>query len=342
MKRILLLCTLAETGGTQMSVYNLARELTALGHMVTVGFGPGTFLKDALSAINIKTVQFQHLKRSYNIGTNTRFVLELSRYLTQHPQDVLHCNSSNTLFGAVAAKIQKKKPLTVFTFRGLSLLDIHYPGSPIKKWLYRTIFNILLLSIDKKVCVSQENFDQLKRYGMTKHTSVVYNGLDATHLTFLEQKEARAVLGEKIGTPLSEKIIIGSIGRLSYQKNYEFLITEWPAITTLFPNAMCIIIGEGPEKSKYEALIKALHIEKECLLVGSIEKAQRYLKAFDLFVMPSRYEGLSIVLIEALFANVPILASDVNSNAEVVETAGKTFPLDDARAFLKQLACFST
>lgn len=337
---ILILATLGEPGGTQTSVYNLAKKLQDSGHTVTVGFGPGTFLRDILDKAHIPFVQFQHLNRSYNLIHNLRFIVELSRYLKHHPQDVLHCNSSNTLFGALAAKMQKKQILTVFTFRGLSLLDKNYPGSSLKKWIYKKIFQLLLLPIDKKVCVSQENYTQLVEYHMAHNTTVIHNGLEEKHLNFLEKEQAIEALQAHVPISLKERMILGSIGRLSYQKNYEFLIQEWSSIQKQFPNAIGIIIGDGPEQSHYREEIRVRHLQNEIILVGSIDAAHTYLKAFDLFIMPSRYEGLSLVLIEALFAGIPIIASDVNSNKEVIGEAGVTYPLDDAIVFHNKLKHF--
>ncbi|GIW65424.1 MAG: hypothetical protein KatS3mg093_403 [Candidatus Parcubacteria bacterium] len=96
------------------------------------------------------------------------------------------------------------------------------------------------------------------------------------------------------------------------------MIEVFPEILKIKDNAVAIIIGEGLERKKYENLIEKYSLKDKFFLIGEIKDASRYLKAFDLFVLPSRYEGMSITLIEALFAQIPILASDVGGNKEIV------------------------
>jgi len=127
----------------------------------------------------------------------------------------------------------------------------------------------------------------------------------------LERETARKFLEEKIKINLKDKFLIGSIGRLDYSKNYEFLIKVFPEILKVKPEAIAIVIGEGPERKKLENLIEKGDLKEKIFLIGELKDASKYLKAFDLFVLPSRYEGLSIILIESLFAQIPILASDV-------------------------------
>jgi glycosyltransferase involved in cell wall biosynthesis len=121
---------------------------------------------------------------------------------------------------------------------------------------------------------------------------------------------------------------------LDYSKNYEFLINVFPEILKMKPEAIVIIVGEGPERKKLENLIERTNLKEKIFLIGELKDASKYLKAFDLFVLPSRYEGLSITLIEALFAQIPILASDVGGNEEIV---GKECIFKNEKEFLEKI-----
>jgi len=334
MKKVLIVITKAEIGGAQIITLNLAKGLKEKGIDVILGFGEGDFLKEEAKKFNIPFKCFKTLKRTNNPIKNLLFILEIKKFLEQKKIDVVHFNSSNSLFGAIGTKLAKNKPKTIFTFHGLSVLDPNYKKTPhYFKKLYWLIFKFLLKFIDKAIFVSQSNLEYAKKIGLIKNGEVIYYGLDFKSSDFLSKKIAIKALSEKIGFQIKDRFIVGSVGRLAYQKNYEFLIRVFPEIIKLKKNAICIIIGEGSERSKYESLIKENNLENKIFLVGEIKEAYKYLKAFDLFVLPSRYEGLSISLIETLFAEISALASKINGNEEIL---GKEFlyPLDNKKQFL--------
>ena len=84
-------------------------------------------------------------------------------------------------------------------------------------------------------------------------------------------------------------------------------------------NPQFIIIGEGPERKNLENLIKKYNLEKQIFLLGSLENASQYLQGFDIFVLPSRKEGLPYTLLEAQSANLPIVATDVGGIPEIIQ-----------------------
>jgi glycosyltransferase involved in cell wall biosynthesis len=258
----------------------------------------------------------------------------LRKFIESEQIDVVHFNSSNSLFGAIGAKQAKNKPETVFTFHGLSVLDPNYKS--FFKIFYWLIFKFLLMFVDKAVFVSKNNLDYATRTGLVKNGDVVYNGLDLKDADFLTKDEARKFLSSKTDTNLNNKFIIGSIGRLAYPKNYEFLIQAFPDILKAKPDAIGIIIGEGPERTKYESLIKELGLSDKVKLAGEVKDAYRYLRAFDVFVLPSIYEGLSISLIETLIAGVPALASNVGGNAEILGEKN-VYPSGAKKEFIEKL-----
>jgi glycosyltransferase involved in cell wall biosynthesis len=224
----------------------------------------------------------------------------------------------------------------------MSVLDENYQQSFFKKLIYFRYFKFFMKYIDYPVFVSRHNLELAKkiklieenRENKEKETGyLVYNGLDYDNLELLPKAKAREGLGIN-----NNNFIIGSIGRLAYQKNYEFLIKVFPEILKIKPEARLIIIGEGEKRQELEDMIKELStkdetIAKKIILKGNIENAYRYLKAFDMFVLPSRYEGLSITLLETLKAEIPILASRVGGNAETLAQA-ELFKLNNEKDFI--------
>jgi len=318
--KILIVITRGNVGGATNFVFWLVKGLKEKGIEVKVGFGEGEYLKEKLEKEKIEFVNFKWLKRTHNPLSNLFFIFEIKKFLDKEKFDICHFNSTNALFGAIGVKISKSKPKTVFTVHGLSILDTNYKKNLWLKPVYWLTFKLLFFFTDVPVFVSKNNLEIAKKIKLIKNGIVIHNGIPEPE--FLEREIARKFLEEKIKIDLKDKFLIGSIGRLDYQKNYEFLINVFSEILKIKPETIAIIIGEGSEREKLEKLIKKENLKQKIFLIGELKDASKYLKAFDLFILPSRYEGLSITLIESLFAQVPILASDVGGNKEI---AGENF-----------------
>ncbi|OGM93288.1 hypothetical protein A2372_02730 [Candidatus Wolfebacteria bacterium RIFOXYB1_FULL_54_12] len=334
---ILLIITKGEIGGAQVFVSTLAKILHAQGHKVTVACGEGDYLRDTLAPEGISIVRFNSLRRTKNPFTNLFFGWELRTFIAQHSFDVIHFNSSNALFGVIGARLLRHRPKIVFTLHGLSIVDPNFSASKIMKRLYRLLFKFLLSLVDESVFVSKENLEYATRVGLLAKGTVIHNGIAANALRFLSRDEARTSLSALTKTNLSNSFIIGSIGRLAYPKNYEFLIDTLPDILRDIPDAIVLVIGEGPEREKYERMIGLRKLSSSVFFVGELVDAYQYIKAFDLFTLPSEYEGMSITLIEAMFAEVPILASRVGGTPELLDDPKQTYALDDAEDFIAKV-----
>ena len=341
-KNIFLLCTRADTGGVQVFVRDLARDLKSRNILVTVGFGPkGDYLASELQKLNIPYVRFKHLKRSHNPLTNLVFISEFKHFLNKNNFTTIHINSSNALTAAAAAKKSKARPQTIFTVHGLSLLDENYKKANQLKSFYLFYFKFFLKFVDKLIFISQENQKQAKNLKLSQENHIIHNGLEPSAIGMLSHHEAQGQLSSAANPKLHlnwiDSFAIGSVGRLSYQKNYDFLVNIFPKILRLIPNAKLIIIGEGEGRVKLEEMIKARKLEKSIFLAGNIANAAKYLPAFDLFILPSRYEGLPLTLIEALFAGLPMLISKVGGNAEILNnSADQLYKLNDKNDFLNK------
>jgi len=333
--KILIVVTKSELGGAQVVVLNLARGLKKQGLDVTVAGGPGEYLPAELEKDGIPFYRFKNLERSYNPFKIFKFITELKEYTKREKFTAVHLNSTNALFGVWGLAQLNPKPKIVFTVHGLSFLDPNYRTNFFISSAYKLFFKLAWQKVTSLVFVSRLNYlDTLKR-GLAKSGEVIYNGLDLSPEYFLSRAEAINFVSQKIGLDLSGSYIYGSIGRLAYQKNYEFLINAYSEIKKIKPLAKLIIIGEGPDRSKYETLIKSYRLEKDVYLLGEIKDGSHYLKAYDLFVLPSVYEGMSLSLMEASLAQVPILASRVGGNEEII---GKEncFGLNDMSDFISK------
>ena len=336
--KVLIVITKSEIGGAQVFVLNLARSLFKMGCDVHVAAGDGDYLEEELRKSNITFHYLNSLKRNVSLINSLYFIFDLYRLLRIEKYDLIHLNSSNTLIGSISAYLLRKKPKIVFTFHGLSFLDENFKIKKIFKFFAKLYFDIFLKTIDRTVFVSKLNYKESKEANVVKYGEVIYNGLDEKEMSLLNASEARGFFTDKCKTDLSNSFLIGSTGRLAYQKNYEFLINNFLYIKKRIPNAKIVVIGDGPDQVKYKEQIIKFGIKDDFFLIGALKDSYKYIKAFDVFTLPSRYEGLSISLIEAIFAEIPILASNVGGNSEVVGgDFNQLYKFDDINDYVEKL-----
>ena len=114
-------------------------------------------------------------------------------------------------------------------------------------------------------------------------------------------------------------ILIGTIANLYNNKGLEYLILATKKIQENVKNCHFMIIGDGPERQSLEKIIKNHELQNIVFLIGAIPDAYKFLKAFDLFVLPSVKEGQPWVILEAMAAGVPIVATNIAGIAEMIE-----------------------
>lgn len=118
--------------------------------------------------------------------------------------------------------------------------------------------------------------------------------------------------------PLNEHFQFIAIGRLFGQKAHADLLQAFAIVNRKFPNTRLVIYGEGPLKEMLEKLVSSLKLSNSVVLAGRVHGAWRELYKANCFVLPSRYEGFSGALVEALLSGIPVIASDIPMNKEAV------------------------
>ena len=135
---------------------------------------------------------------------------------------------------------------------------------------------------------------------------IINNAIDATAYSFNPKK--RIEMRHQLG--LADKLIIGHVGRFNPQKNHLFLLDIFAALLKKEPNAVLLLVGGGENMLKIQAKAHALGIAEHVRFLGVRSDVADLMQAMDVFVFPSLYEGLGIVLIEAQAAGLPCVVSD--------------------------------
>lgn len=160
----------------------------------------------------------------------------------------------------------------------------------------------------------------VKKWGVApEKVHVIYNGVDFKK-SELTKEEAR----KKIGIP--GNIIITS-GRLVPWKGFKMLVKIMPKVLEVNQFLRLVIIGDGPEKKTLESMVKNMGLERKVFIVGKKTKEEMavYFAAADMFVLNSGYEGFSHQILEAMAAGVPVIASAVGGNKEVINQGKNGF-----------------
>lgn len=142
---------------------------------------------------------------------------------------------------------------------------------------------------------------------VNKELRVINNAIDCKKFSYNKEvrNECRSELGIEEGD-----ILIGHVGRFMYQKNHEFLIEVFSEICKERKNAKLLLIGEGDLLETVKKKVGLLQLENSVIFAGVRKDVNRYMQAMDLFLLPSRFEGLPVVGIEAQAAGLPCLMSN--------------------------------
>jgi len=319
-KKILYIITKGNFGGAQRYVLDLATNLSKNDFDVVVAMGEGTALLKKLEEKNIRTISLPSLKRDINIYSDISTFFAIISLLKKECPDIVHLNSSKAgLLGALAVRILNIFNLTpncakrkaIFTGHGWAFNE----NRSVLSRLFLTLLHaITILLSHKTIAVSKKIAEQISHFPFVMNKiTLIHNGTGS--IDFLDQKDARL----EIGVTLKEPLWIGTTSELHETKGLDFLIKAFAGVSVAHPEATLIIIGEGQERKKLEKLIKQKNLMSKVHLAGFVLDAAKYLKAFDIFTLTSRSEGLPYSILEAGLAELPVIASRVGGIPEVIE-----------------------
>ncbi|MFZ5364691.1 MAG: glycosyltransferase family 4 protein [Patescibacteria group bacterium] len=331
--KILYLITQSSWGGAQKYVFDLARALKEK-HEVAVACGGDGELPRRLREVNVKVIPLKYLRRDISFFSEIKGYSELKKLLKAEKPEILHLNSSKAgVLGSLAAR---KLPVkVVYTVHGAVFTAAF-------NRLYQLAFKLVERGSSKykdRIIAVSENDRQLwlkNKVCEPEKIVTIRNGIDLDgEADMLAKDQAKKALNINNDA----RLVIGIVANFYAEKNYLFLIRSFAELLKSMPEAELIIIGEGRERSRIAQEIKALSLNNKVALLGFIPDAMKYVRAFDVFVLPSIKEGLPGTLLEAQLAKVPIVASDVGGIPEIVsdDKTGLLFDSNDQSQFVDKI-----
>lgn len=301
---ILQIITRCELGGAQSVVVNLANKLSDENEVI-VAAGEGDGKMFSLLNPRIKQERLHHLQRALSPKNDFLSIFDLWKLYQKYQPDIVHLHSSKAGMLGRLVFPSKKVVYTVHGFDSIRLA--HRIFLPFEKFMQRACKAI--------VGVSKYDVENLLQNKIDRNVSCIYNGI------------SKPIITNSLSFPIlkSYNKTILCIARLASPKRYDLFM----AVAELLPQYAFIWIGNQHE---------VLNHPENVYFLGNIPNAGTYCSIADLFMLPSDYEGLPMVILEAMSFGKPVVASNVGGISEIVVNDQNGYTVEnDSRFFAEKI-----
>lgn len=235
-------------------------------------------------------------------------VLCLINFIKKNKIDLIHAHGARVNFWGSIAALLTGIPI-ISTEHNIDLWrQDTFSFNMIDKFTF--FINKIRIGVSPAVC------KMLYKQGINSDKIVcIENGIDVDRFNCKFNKIAKR---DEFKVPIEAKII-GTIGRLTEQKGHIYLIESAAHFLNVFPSSIILIVGDGPLMETLKKQVKKLDIENKVIFAGHRDDIPEIMSIIDIFVLPSITEGLPLVLLEAMAAKKPIVASNVSGVPDVIK-----------------------
>lgn len=278
--------------------------------------------------------QVDFARSPFRVVENIRAYGQMRKLLSRENYDVLHCHTP--VGGAIArlasATCSNKHMKVIYTVHGFHF----FHGAPLKNWLiYYPVERILARLTDMLITINEEDYKIACRFRLKKNGKVKkINGVG------IEVDKFRSIIEQRYSSHnnnLHKEITFLSVGELNSNKNHRLVIEALHRNSN--KNHKYIICGDGAARQDLIKLVEKYKLEKQIRLIGYHRDVRAVLQLADVFIMPSIREGLSVALQEAMAAGLPVIATDIRGNHELIEDekGGWLTPSNDIKAMADKI-----
>jgi glycosyltransferase involved in cell wall biosynthesis len=341
--RVLRVIARLNMGGPALHVAYLSAGLARRGYETTLvagslarGEGSMAYVAEELG---VEVVRLDALSREIAPIRDALSILRLARLIREQRPRILHTHTAKAgTVGRLAALLagDARPEVVVHTFHGHVLRG--YFG-PVKSTAFRLLERLLARVTTRLIAVSPQVRDDLVALGVAsaEKFSVVRLGieLDERLDTAVPGADARARLGIR-----PERFVVGWVGRMTGVKRTDDVLEALRLLRERGIDAVLLMVGDGPDRHHVEERASELGIVRHCLFLGYQEDVSGWYRAFDAMILPSANEGTPVVVIEALAAGCPGVATSVGGVPDVVREGidGFLVPPRDTEALAERLA----
>ncbi|MEK7636608.1 MAG: glycosyltransferase family 4 protein [Patescibacteria group bacterium] len=323
-KKVLYIITKSVWGGAQRYVFDLATHMPPEKWEALVATGGNGTLVQKLKEKNIRVIQIPALERDPHIFGDIRVFWKIFMLLRNESPDVAHLNSSKIggigalatwFYNMLYAKRCTLNAKIVFTAHGWAWSEDR------PQWQRAIIIYATRVAAwfqDDIIILSRKDLASALYYKIPEQKLAVIPLGIPTPISFLNpidaQKKITDIMQKKISRPF-----FGVIAELTRNKGIPYLVQALILLKYRGVQFSCALIGDGEEMETIRRMITENNLTNEVTLLGWIDNGSKYLKAFDAFVLPSIKEGLPYVLLEALAAEIPIVATTIGGIPDIIE-----------------------
>lgn len=258
---------------------------------------------------NLEVITLNRKKSSKSIKPLIKYI----KLIYKNKIDLIHCHLFQAVKVSILAKLIRPKTKILYTvhdtniYNNFNKLDIY----------------IQKVFVEKIIAISNSVKEQIICFNKTNDIEVIYNAIDMKKFYTKKTK--------------SNEIRIGCVARLiPNKKGQDILINAMKIVSQQYPDAKCYFAGTTERDKEYNMKVlmdmaNELKINKNIIFLGNVNDVPAFLSTLDIFVLPSRYEGFGIVILEAMASKVPVIASRLQGPKEIIkeDKYGEMFEVED-------------
>ena len=315
--KVLHIHTLPVVSGSGINTFLSMRGLKKNKYHVELACAPNGRLIDLVQSSGIPVRTFRYLVQPVHPVKDLLAVCNLSRFLKKNRYHIIHTHNSKAGFiGRLAGKLSKT-PIIVHTVHGFAFHDQE------TKWKQCLILNLERLAArwcDIMIFISQPLMDwALQDHVVTEKEKIIkiYSGIELEKFQPATDKERfrfRAKWGIR-----NDDAVIGMISKLWEGKGHILLIQAFETVLNRFPNVKLIVAGEGYLEAKLRNLVSSKGLDNHIVFTGFLENVREILACVDVAVLPSYFEGMGRVLLEAMAMKKPVVGTRVGGIPDLIE-----------------------
>lgn len=339
--RIVHITTQDTLGGAQQYVLCLLRAYQGKARSsLIIGTDGNGWLSTQAKTLGVPVTIIPSMRREISLKDDLKAIQDLRNYFKKEKIDIVHANSSKAgVLVSLACLLMQKtsRPKNVYTAHGWAFLE---PRSFFTRNLFFFMEFVAGLGRNATITLSQREFKVAKKslHISPRKLFCIPHGAITSPTTFLSKDDARTALG----IPKDTMVVIGTIANLYPTKGVDLFAKAFDTDILKGISLFGVVIGDGQDHSLIQDILQGTDQFNRFKLVGSKPNAASYLKAFDIFILPSRKEGLPFALLEAITAGLPIIATDVGGVKEALGDSGLVVPPGDYGALALAISIFAT
>ena len=327
--KILYVVTAAKFSGPSRHVLWMAEEMLKRGHTVGLICASEPRLTSAAKDLGIRVFPNPYFVRLFSPLNDLKSLLFVSKAIKEFDPDLVSAHSTKAGYAARFSCAVLKKPV-IFTAHGWSFTEGH---EFLKRLILPYAEKIAAKATSKIICVSGFDYALAKESNIApaEKLAVIKNSIDPS--PFLETKGSKT--REEFNIP-KDTPVLAFVGRLAPQKD---LFTLLESCSLLNEEFRLLLVGDGELKGKVQAFVSSKSLGDRVILAGERSDIPEILSGSDIFVLSSKWEGLSRAIMEAMAAELPVVCTDVGGSGELVEHGvnGLLVPAGDPEALAQAI-----